>query len=70
MVRAMPKTTRDKEALRAFIEELQAAAAAKATPGPCAAHSQDFLYDEDGLPLGSQPGKRSLGEVRPCDCRK
>ena len=32
--------------LRALAEE----ASAKARPGPCAARSQDFLYDEDGLP--------------------
>lgn len=35
---------------RALLEELRAAGRAKATPGPCAARSQDFLYDEDGLP--------------------
>ncbi|MBD3762234.1 type II toxin-antitoxin system Phd/YefM family antitoxin [Rhizorhabdus sp.] len=34
----------------AVIKEIQAAAAAKALPGPCAARSQDFLYDENGLP--------------------
>lgn len=33
-----------------FLEELGAKAAAKASPGPSAARSQDFLYDEDGLP--------------------
>ena len=38
------------EARRAILEEIVAAAAGKATPGPCAARSQDFLYDEDGLP--------------------
>lgn len=36
--------------LRRAVDELSAAALAKATPGPCAARSQDFLYDEDGLP--------------------
>ncbi len=35
---------------RAFIEELSASASAKATPGPSAARSQDFLYGDDGLP--------------------
>ena len=35
---------------RASIAEIQASAAAIATDGPCAARSQDFLYDEDGLP--------------------
>jgi prevent-host-death family protein len=33
----------------ALLEELRAASV-NATPGPCAARSQDFLYDEDGLP--------------------
>jgi prevent-host-death family protein len=32
-----------------LLEELQMASI-NATPGPCAARSQDFLYDEDGLP--------------------
>jgi prevent-host-death family protein len=35
---------------RTFLEELSKKSAAKALPGPCAARSQDFLYDEDGLP--------------------
>jgi prevent-host-death family protein len=35
---------------RAIIEEVHAAAAKKATPGPDAARSQDFLYGEDDLP--------------------
>ena len=39
----------DQEARRAILEELLSASA-KATPGPCAARSQDFLYDDDGLP--------------------
>lgn len=33
---------------RAVIEEIQASAAGKVTPGPCAARSQDFLYGDDG----------------------
>ncbi len=50
-VRLVPvKAARDRKALRALIEEIQASAATKATPGPCAARSQDFLYDDDGLP--------------------
>jgi prevent-host-death family protein len=50
-VRLVPiKQAIDRAARRAAIEELQASARAKATPGPCAARSQDFLYDEDGLP--------------------
>lgn len=35
---------------RALIEKVQAAAKEKAAAGPCAAQSQDFLYDQDGLP--------------------
>ncbi len=35
---------------RKILEEISAAGAAKATPGPSAARSQDFLYDEYGLP--------------------
>ena len=38
----------NKEQRMAILEELLASA--KPTPGPDAAHSQDFLYDEDGLP--------------------
>ena len=39
----------DREARRALLEELRKASV-NATPGPSAARSQDFLYDEDGLP--------------------
>ncbi len=35
---------------RRRLEEISAFAAAKATPGPSAARSQDFLYGDDGLP--------------------
>ena len=35
---------------RRLIEELQKSAAETMTPGPSAARSQDFLYDEFGLP--------------------
>lgn len=36
---------------RALLEEIRATGRAKATPGPSAARSQDFLYDEEaGLP--------------------
>lgn len=50
-VRLVPvKPAKDRQSLRLLIEELQAAAAAKATAGPSAARSQDFLYDDDGLP--------------------
>jgi prevent-host-death family protein len=50
-VRLVPvKKAVDRETRRALIEELQRAAAEKVTPGPSAARSQDFLYDENGLP--------------------
>jgi prevent-host-death family protein len=50
-VRLVPiKKPMDRAARRKLIEEIQASAAAKVTPGPDAAHSQDFLYDEYGLP--------------------
>ncbi len=50
-VRLVPmKPVRDFQSLTAKIEAIQRSAAAKMTPGPCAARSQDFLYDEDGLP--------------------
>ena len=35
---------------RRRLEEISAIAAAKASPGPDAAHSQDFLYGDDGMP--------------------
>ena len=34
----------------AILDEICASAAAKALPGPSAERSQDFLYDEFGLP--------------------
>ena len=43
VVRVATQATR-----RAAID--RAVAMAKPTPGPSAARSQDFLYDEDGLP--------------------
>ena len=44
------KAATDREKRSELIERIVASAAGKATPGPCAARSQDFLYDEDGLP--------------------
>lgn len=38
------------KARRALLESVRAAAAATAAVGPDAARSQDFLYDDDGLP--------------------
>ncbi len=40
----------DLKARAAFIDSWRKSIAGKATPGPSAARSQDFLYDEDGLP--------------------
>ena len=42
-----PQTRADREAI---IRRLQASAALHMTPGPSAERSQDFLYNEDGLP--------------------
>ena len=50
-VRLAPvKTARDKKFRRTLLEAVRASAAAKATTGPSAARSQDFLYGNDGLP--------------------
>jgi len=50
-VRLVPvKAAHDIQSLEARIETIQRSAAAKLTPGPSAARSQDFLYDENGLP--------------------
>ena len=35
---------------RRFLKDLQDAVQDRITPGPSAARSQDFLYDDDGLP--------------------
>ncbi len=50
-VRLVPvKRVRDRASRRALLDAVRASAAAKALAGPSAARSQDFLYDEDGLP--------------------
>ena len=50
-VRLVPvQKTPDRATRRALLEELRALGRAHATPGPSAARSQDFLYDDDGLP--------------------
>lgn len=50
-VRLVPLTAvPDRKARRALLEAARAAGAAKATAGPDAARSQDFLYCDDGLP--------------------
>jgi prevent-host-death family protein len=38
------------KARKELLESVRASGSAKATPGPDAARSQDFLYDENGLP--------------------
>lgn len=40
----------DERARRALIASIQAATKHRIKPGPTAARSQDFLYDERGLP--------------------
>ena len=45
-VRAVPQ----REGRRQLMEAIRASGAAKASAGPPAARSQDFLYGEDGLP--------------------
>ena len=47
-VQARPKLTTEQR--RRILEEISQSARAVASPGPDAAHSADFLYDEDGLP--------------------
>lgn len=50
-VRLVPvKPVTDARSRRALLEAVRTAAAAKATAGPSAARSQDFLYGDDGLP--------------------
>ncbi len=50
-VRLVPVKARlDPEARRWLLDEVQASAARRATAGESAARSQDFLYDEQGLP--------------------
>lgn len=50
-VRLVPvKPALDGKSRRVLLEAVRASAAAKATAGPSAARSQDFLYADDGLP--------------------
>lgn len=44
------KLTPDRTSRRTLLAEVRASAAMKAADGPSAAHSQDFLYGDDGLP--------------------
>lgn len=52
VVRLVPVTARPTPSeRRALMEEIRASGGSKASPGPSAARSQDFLYDdESGLP--------------------
>ncbi len=50
-VRLVPiRTVPDRRTRRALLEAARTAGALRATPGPSAARSQDFLYGDDGLP--------------------
>jgi prevent-host-death family protein len=50
-VRLVPvKSMPDPEARRKLLETIRKSGTARATPGPAAARSQDFLYGDDGLP--------------------
>ncbi len=50
-VRLVPvKPITDRKSRKALLDMVRAATAIKATAGPNAALSQDFLYGEDGLP--------------------
>jgi prevent-host-death family protein len=50
-VRLVPvRSTQDPKARRELLEAVRKSGGARATPGPSAARSQDFLYGEDGLP--------------------
>jgi hypothetical protein len=43
------KKEQTKLARRALLEAARKSASLKVTPGPSAARSQDFLYDEEGV---------------------
>jgi prevent-host-death family protein len=50
-VRLVPvRKGRDRESRRRILEEIMTSTRQRATPGPDAARSQDFLYGDDGLP--------------------
>ena len=50
-VRLVPvRAASDRRSRSAVLEAVRAAAATKASAGPNAARSQDFLYGDDGLP--------------------
>jgi prevent-host-death family protein len=47
---AVKKARLSPEERRELLESVRAEGSANASPGPSAARSQDFLYDENGLP--------------------
>jgi len=47
---AVKKEPLDSMARRKLLEEVRASGSAKASKGPSAVKSQDFLYDKKGLP--------------------
>ncbi len=50
-VRLVPvKSVSDFKARKKLLEEARRSGPLNAKPGPCAARSQDFLYDAKGLP--------------------
>jgi prevent-host-death family protein len=50
-VRLVPiRAVGDRQARRRLMEEVRRKASEKAVQGPGAARSQDFLYDDEGLP--------------------
>ena len=50
VVRLVPvKTAPDRKSRRALLDAARISGAPKAKPGPSAARSQDFLYEDDGL---------------------
>ena len=50
-VRLVPVRARlEGQSRRELLERVRASGSAKASPGPGAAESQDFLYDETGAP--------------------
>ncbi len=50
-VRLVPvKVARDRQSRRAVLDAVLGPDREKATPGPSAARSQDFLYGDDGMP--------------------
>jgi prevent-host-death family protein len=50
-VRLVPiRTLPDSKTRRALLETARTSGSLRATPGPSAARSQDFLYGDDGLP--------------------